>query len=284
MPCSSCATRCGRPGLCLRCHCSAFNRSIGAAGAASTTPWRSARSACSASSNSSSATPWPAANPSMPLLSASGRAATPRPAPNGPSPPMPRAIRRDNPSSPAGPIRGAPNSVSPARAGRRLCACGGCARRRRPAPPNNSQPSSPTCQLRARCLGASSMPATIRSHSPKRSVRLAPPFGFAGAQDAASMPTPRRRREPGGPAVTGTRSLVMPPGRGPHPLGTSPGKTRRTAWCGGEPGPAWTRLPPKANRPSALEGAAGARHAPARRSQPRAAADPGAASPLVAGA
>jgi DDE superfamily endonuclease len=37
----------------------------------------------------------------------------------------PRAIRRDNLSSRAGPIRGSPRLASHARAGRRPCACGG---------------------------------------------------------------------------------------------------------------------------------------------------------------
>ena len=77
----------------------------------------------------------------------------------------PRAIRGDNPSSLAGRIRGLRTSVSPARAGRRRCAYGGCARKRMPmcSPPSRSWPSSPTCPRTVPCRGSSSMPATIPS-------------------------------------------------------------------------------------------------------------------------
>src|SRR5260221_9491750 len=196
-------------------------------------PWRLGRSAPAAWSSCSSATPWPAANPSLPSMSASGRAATPRPAPNGPSTTTPRAIPQDNPSSPAGPIPGSPNSVSRGKAGPLRCACSGCTRKRTVTswPPSRSRPPSPTCQPRAGCRGSSSLPATIRSSSPKRWVRRAPPLWCACVRDAVSLLTRPHSHALGVPDVMGTSSPVMRPKRGLRPMAISPSRTSSTAWC-----------------------------------------------------
>jgi hypothetical protein len=110
-------------------------------------------------------------------------------------------------------------------------------------------------------VDAGSMPATIRSSSPKRWVRLTPPCWFVCARAAVSPLTRAHSHELDVPDVMGTHSPVMRPRRGPdvaHARWRSDRRGRAVrpwcaCWCACGRGRGCTPSP-RVSTPSAMRG------------------------------